>query len=233
MTIPEGEDRIQIAATIKGLGLSGDYLAASKSFKGFDPNQYGANNPQVAGGLPVPGDLPARPGRERRPARLRAASGLPAEHRRGEPVLREVQEPDGLRRPHDRVDDRQGGADPLRAPAGRRRDLQPAPPGHAARRSTRRPASSSTTTPATSPSRSSSRHRRTTPGSTPGSRRRRSATRASTRSRPRRAPPRSTTSTTSSTATTAATTASPRAGRSSTSSSPRTNRGHATPNCRS
>ena len=188
MTIPEGEDRTQIAATIKDLGLSGDYLAASKSFKGFDPNQYGAQEPQVAGGIPVPGHLPARSWLERRPARLRAAPGLQAEHRRREHVLREVEEPDGLRRPHDRVDDRQGGADPLRASAGRRGDLQPPPPRHAAPASMRRPGSSSTTTRATSPSRSSSRRRPTTRGSTPASRRRRSGIPGWPRSRRRRSP---------------------------------------------
>jgi UPF0755 protein len=62
VTIPEGEDRTQIAATIKDLGLSGDYLAASKSFKGFDPNKYGANNPKSLEGFLFPATYQLNPG---------------------------------------------------------------------------------------------------------------------------------------------------------------------------
>ena len=62
VTIPEGEDRTQIAATIKDLGLSGDYLAASKSFKGFDPNQYGANDPKSLEGFLFPATYELDPG---------------------------------------------------------------------------------------------------------------------------------------------------------------------------
>jgi UPF0755 protein len=62
VTIPEGEDRTQTAATIKDLGLSGDYLAASKSSKGFDPNQYGANNPKSLEGFLFPATYQMDPG---------------------------------------------------------------------------------------------------------------------------------------------------------------------------
>jgi UPF0755 protein len=62
VTIPEGEDRTQIATTIKGLGLSGDYLAASKSFKGFDPNKYGANDPKSLEGFLFPATYELDPG---------------------------------------------------------------------------------------------------------------------------------------------------------------------------
>jgi UPF0755 protein len=62
VTIPEGEDRTQIADTIKGLGLSGDYLAASKSFKGFDPNKYGAKNPKSLEGFLFPATYQLDPG---------------------------------------------------------------------------------------------------------------------------------------------------------------------------
>jgi UPF0755 protein len=61
-TIPEGEDRVQIAATVKDLGLSGDYLAASKSFKGFDPNKYGAKNPKSLEGFLFPATYELDPG---------------------------------------------------------------------------------------------------------------------------------------------------------------------------
>jgi UPF0755 protein len=62
VTIPEGEDRVQIAATIKDLGLSGDYLAASKSFKGFDPNKYGAKDPKSLEGFLFPATYELDPG---------------------------------------------------------------------------------------------------------------------------------------------------------------------------
>ena len=62
VTIPEGEDRTQITATIKDLGLQGDYLAASKSFKGFDPNKYGANNPKSLEGFLFPATYQLDPG---------------------------------------------------------------------------------------------------------------------------------------------------------------------------
>jgi UPF0755 protein len=62
VTIPEGEDRTQIAATVGDLGLSGDYLAASKSFKGFDPNRYGAQNPKSLEGFLFPATYELDPG---------------------------------------------------------------------------------------------------------------------------------------------------------------------------
>ncbi|MGA9371495.1 MAG: endolytic transglycosylase MltG, partial [Solirubrobacterales bacterium] len=62
VTIPEGEDRTQIAATIKDLGLSGDYLAASKAQKGFDPNKYGAKNPKSLEGFLFPATYEVDPG---------------------------------------------------------------------------------------------------------------------------------------------------------------------------
>jgi uncharacterized YceG family protein len=62
VTIPEGEDRTQIAATVKDLGLSGDYLAASKSFQGFDPNKYGAQNPKSLEGFLFPATYQVDPG---------------------------------------------------------------------------------------------------------------------------------------------------------------------------
>jgi UPF0755 protein len=62
VTIPEGEDRTQIANTVSDLGLSGDYLAASKSFKGFDPNRYGAQNPKSLEGFLFPATYQLDPG---------------------------------------------------------------------------------------------------------------------------------------------------------------------------
>jgi UPF0755 protein len=62
VTIPEGEDRTQIAATVSDLGLSGDYLAASKSIKGFDPNKYGAADPKSLEGFLFPATYQLDPG---------------------------------------------------------------------------------------------------------------------------------------------------------------------------
>jgi cell division protein YceG involved in septum cleavage len=59
---PGGEDRTQIAATVKDLGLNGDYLAASKSVKGFDPNRYGAQNPKSLEGFLFPATYELDPG---------------------------------------------------------------------------------------------------------------------------------------------------------------------------
>jgi UPF0755 protein len=62
VTIPEGEDRNQIAPQVKDLGLTGDYLAATKSFKGFDPNRYGAHNPKSLEGFLFPATYEVDPG---------------------------------------------------------------------------------------------------------------------------------------------------------------------------
>jgi YceG-like family len=63
LTIPEGEDRRQIADLAKKNGISGDYLKASESYKGFDPAKYGAQNPSNLEGFLFPAtyDLPRRP----------------------------------------------------------------------------------------------------------------------------------------------------------------------------
>src|SRR3954451_23898532 len=62
VTIPEGEDRNQIAATVGDLGLTGDYLAASKSFQGFDPGKYGAQDPKSLEGFLFPATYQLDPG---------------------------------------------------------------------------------------------------------------------------------------------------------------------------
>src|SRR5262249_16189833 len=54
VTIPEGESRDQIAPQVKQVGIDGDYLAASKSFQGFDPAKYGAKNPPSLEGFLFP-----------------------------------------------------------------------------------------------------------------------------------------------------------------------------------
>jgi uncharacterized YceG family protein len=62
VTIPEGEARDQIAPQVADLGLTGDYLAATRSFKGFDPAQYGASNPKSLEGFLFPATYQVDPG---------------------------------------------------------------------------------------------------------------------------------------------------------------------------
>jgi len=54
VTIPEGEDRFQIAPQVAELGITGDYVAASRSHPGFDPAKYGATNPKSLEGFLFP-----------------------------------------------------------------------------------------------------------------------------------------------------------------------------------
>ena len=63
ITIPEGYDRREIADLAKKDGISGDYMKASESFKGFDPGKYGAQNPPNLEGFLFPAtyDLPRHP----------------------------------------------------------------------------------------------------------------------------------------------------------------------------
>ena len=62
VTIPEGEARDQIAPQVRDLGLTGDYLASTKSFQGFDPSKYGAQNPKSLEGFLFPATYQMDPG---------------------------------------------------------------------------------------------------------------------------------------------------------------------------
>ncbi len=63
VTIPEGYDRRAIADLAKKDGITGDYMKASDSFKGFNPDRYGAQNPPSLEGFLFPAtyDLPRKP----------------------------------------------------------------------------------------------------------------------------------------------------------------------------
>jgi UPF0755 protein len=54
LTIPEGLPRDQVAPIVTDFGLEGDYLVASKSFKGFNPARYGAKSPPSLEGFLFP-----------------------------------------------------------------------------------------------------------------------------------------------------------------------------------
>ncbi|MGE5858049.1 MAG: endolytic transglycosylase MltG [Solirubrobacterales bacterium] len=62
VTIPEGEARDQIAPQAQDLGLQGDYLAATRAFKGFDPKKYGAKDPKSLEGFLFPATYQVDPG---------------------------------------------------------------------------------------------------------------------------------------------------------------------------
>jgi cell division protein YceG involved in septum cleavage len=63
LVIPEGYDRRQIADIVHTEGISGDYVKASESFKGFNPEKYGAQNPSSLEGFLFPAtyELPRHP----------------------------------------------------------------------------------------------------------------------------------------------------------------------------
>jgi UPF0755 protein len=62
VTIPEGEARDQIAPQVRDLGLTGDYVAASRSVQAFNPNTYGAKSPKSLEGFLFPATYEVNPG---------------------------------------------------------------------------------------------------------------------------------------------------------------------------
>ena len=154
----------------------------------------------------------SRAARARPDRRRSAATGARVEAR-----LRPLEEPDAVRRPHDRVDGREGGAGSGGAPARRRGHLQPAARTHAARHrrdAALRPAHPADPVDPRVPA--AQLDARTTRATASACRRRRSRTRGSRRSERPRIRRRSTTST-SCASPTSCTTSSPRAPRPSTS----------------
>ena len=61
LTIPEGLPRSQVAPIVSDVGISGDYEAATKSFKGFDPARYGAKDPPNLEGFLFPATYELQP----------------------------------------------------------------------------------------------------------------------------------------------------------------------------
>jgi cell division protein YceG involved in septum cleavage len=54
VTIAEGHDRAEVAELLKDTSITGDYVKASESFKGFDPARYGAESPESLEGFLFP-----------------------------------------------------------------------------------------------------------------------------------------------------------------------------------
>jgi UPF0755 protein len=62
LTLPEGLPRAQTAPLISEVGVTGDYLAATNSFRGFNPARYGAANPPSLEGFLFPATYELDPG---------------------------------------------------------------------------------------------------------------------------------------------------------------------------
>jgi UPF0755 protein len=62
LTLPEGLPRSQMAPIVAEVGVTGDYEAATTSFQGFDPAQYGAANPPSLEGFLFPATYELDPG---------------------------------------------------------------------------------------------------------------------------------------------------------------------------
>ena len=122
------------------------YEKESESFKGFDLAKYGAERRAQPRGLPVPGPLRAAEEGDHRGPGLAPARRLRGEPGRGRPLLREVEEPERLRRAQDRLDDRARDPGARGATAGGGGDLQPAAAPATRSGSTRRSATRTRTT---------------------------------------------------------------------------------------
>jgi UPF0755 protein len=64
VTIPEGYDRTQAAKLLKQDGVKGNYMKETESFKGFDPEKYGAKNPANLEGFLFPATYKLKPGED-------------------------------------------------------------------------------------------------------------------------------------------------------------------------
>ncbi len=125
VTIPEGYTRSQTAELAKQEGLRGSYEKASVHSKYLNPAKYGGKGAKDLEGFLFPDTFELK--KHASAADLvqlqledfkRRIAGV--EHE-----LRALEEPDDLRRAHDRLDDRARGGSGKPAQAGRRGDLQP------------------------------------------------------------------------------------------------------------
>ena len=125
ITVPEGYSREQAAPLAKEAGLAGSYLDASVSSKYLEPAQYGGKDAKNLEGFLFPDTFELKPGGAgRRPGPAPARRLQAADQGRGH-ELREEEEPDRLRRGHDRLDGRARGDGRQGAAAGRGGHLQP------------------------------------------------------------------------------------------------------------
>jgi UPF0755 protein len=62
LTLPEGLPRAQMAPIVSEVGVTGDYVAATESFQGFDPARYGAGSPPSLEGFLFPATYELDPG---------------------------------------------------------------------------------------------------------------------------------------------------------------------------
>ena len=107
VTVIEGRSRYEISQQVAEQGIEGDYMAASEQNDALNPRRYGApsGTESLEGFLfPATYELAENPNVHR--IGRAAAHSLQAQHRRGQHALRAQQEPDRLRRRHDRFADR-------------------------------------------------------------------------------------------------------------------------------
>ena len=83
VTIPEGRSRAEIGPIVEGAGLTGSYEASQRQRARLQPARVRGRRRREPRGLPLPGDLRAEAGGERRRARREAARGVrgPVRHR--------------------------------------------------------------------------------------------------------------------------------------------------------
>ena len=138
IAFPEGFTREQMAAKVTANARAAQqecgfasrlsesrYLALTDGASRVPPAVSDRGSAAESRGLPVPSHLRVHGEDEDPPDGQLTACGLREELGEGQPALRAVEEPDAIRRPDHRVDDREGGHRARGATARRRGDLQP------------------------------------------------------------------------------------------------------------
>ncbi len=120
VTIPEGYTRPQTAEVAKQEGLRRQLREGQRALQVPQPGQVRGQGRKGPRGLPLSRHLRTEEARQRRRTGAAAARRLQEPHRRGQHELRPLEEPDGLRRGHDRLDDRARGGQRRRPQEGRR-----------------------------------------------------------------------------------------------------------------
>ncbi len=106
ITIIPGRSRKQVQAELKADGVKEDYVRATLRSSLLDPRGLRRTQTHAdARGLPLAGHLQPAQACEARPADRRPAQAVQTGVRTGQVRLREVEEPDGLRRAQDRIAD--------------------------------------------------------------------------------------------------------------------------------
>ena len=106
LTLPEGPSRRELAQRVSAAGVEGDYVSATQRSPRLRPRDYGAPKSASLEGFLFPATYELKPGASTPLAGRAAGRGLQGQPRLDRPSPRQAQEPDPLRRPDDRLDDR-------------------------------------------------------------------------------------------------------------------------------